>query len=66
MILTGALREVSLLSQVFSIPSVIERNNSKSQTTTDITKTDVMAIKETENCFFLGIKYFFAMKNSNI
>lgn len=61
----GALREVSLPSQFFSIPSVIERNRIKSQTTREITNTDIRAIKARDILFLLGCRYRRNIANSN-
>jgi hypothetical protein len=57
--------EVSFLSQFFSIPVVTDKNTSISQTTRDITKTDITDIKAVDRDFFLGSRYLKAMKNSN-
>jgi hypothetical protein len=56
---------VSFLSQFFSIPVVTDKKTTISQTTKDITKTDIIDIKAVERDFFLGSKYLKAMKNSN-
>ncbi len=60
----GELKEVSLLSQVFSIPVVTDKKTTTSHTTNDMTKIDIIEINDVDRAFFLGIKYFRAKRSS--
>src|SRR5271170_5839641 len=62
----GALSAVSFVSQFRSIPSVTERKITASQTTSEITRTDINAMRETESCRLRGMRYLRAMDSSNM
>jgi hypothetical protein len=61
----GACSDVSFLSQFFSMPAVTERKIRTSQTTREITRTDINEIRAVESDFFLGIRYLRATLSSN-
>ena len=56
---------MSLLSQFCSIPFVTERNTSTSQTTREITNTDMSEMSAVDKDLLLGTKYFRAICHSN-
>lgn len=47
------------------MPEVTDKKTSTSQTTREMTSTDIREIKAVERDFFLGIKYFRATVSSN-
>ena len=62
----GGPKLIKKYRKSFLVNNYLERNNKINQTTKEITRIEMIAIIETESCRFLGIKYFFAIDNSNI